>query len=136
VWDGKFIPSEAKNWQERGKAAFRLTTLSVAKIVYRRRWINEIRAWSIVGMAQTEGQQKYLERNFFKCHFFHHKTKTYWPGIVEPGPLQWRAGHQLHEQWRDQNWYLFYIRIINNNTADQNSNLHRRTLLILDSCPV
>jgi len=74
---------------------------------------------ALVERAQTEGQQKYLERNFFKCQFFHHKSTTYWPGI-ETRPLQWRASDQLPEQWHGQNWYLFYIRIINNNIADQN----------------
>lgn len=60
--DGKFVPSDAKNWHERERAVFDLNTLSVAKIVYRRRWMNEIRVLSIGGMAQTEGQQKYWER--------------------------------------------------------------------------
>jgi len=40
--DSKCIPSDAKNWHEREKALYLLTALSVAKIIYRQRWKNEI----------------------------------------------------------------------------------------------
>jgi len=84
-----------------------------------------------------EGQQKYLERNFFKCQFFFTTNPKHTDlesnlGLCSDGPaISYLSSGAAKIDICFISRLLITIRPI----RTQN-NLHRRTLLIVDSCPV
>jgi hypothetical protein len=61
---------------EREKEMFYLMTLTIAKIIWRRRQMNEICVWSTGRKILTGENEGTLEENLSHCYFGHHKQRT------------------------------------------------------------